>query len=122
MIPRRPSMSAGLALVLGLILGWATAPLGRARLEADRVDPTVQDQIASGPVSIEHNPGLKIQVDRDAIYYLDYKGGRLLATVPTTRQTAEGTQVVDGFAERVGACRCWIGRTTAPGSELVELL
>ena len=99
-IPRRPWMSLGLALAIGLILGRASAPFGGHRLAADRSDRANRDQIASGPISIEHNPGLKIQVDHDAIYYLDYKGGRLLATVPSTRTSVGGTRMIEGFAER----------------------
>ena len=100
MIPRRPPTSVGLALALGLTLGWATARPGPARLEADRSEPDGRDQLASGPVAIEHNPGLKIQVEHDAIYYLDYKGGRLLATVPSSQQSAGGVRMIDGFAQR----------------------
>ena len=36
----------------------------------------------------------------DAVYFLDYKGGRLLATVPSYRQTTTSTRVIEPFSER----------------------
>ena len=37
---------------------------------------------------------------QDALYYLDYKTGRLLATVPSYRQSACAAKYLDAFAER----------------------
>jgi len=36
----------------------------------------------------------------DALYFLDYKGGRLLATVPTYQQTDSSTHLIEPFSER----------------------
>ena len=45
------------------------------------------DEAAKGPVAL------------DAIYFLDYKGGRLLATVPSYRQTTTATRVLESFSD-----------------------
>ena len=36
----------------------------------------------------------------DALYFLDYKGGRLLARVPTYRQTTRRRTLIEPFSER----------------------
>jgi hypothetical protein len=97
--PRR-ALPHGITLLIGLVVGWSLASMQPAKVQADREDPGVEDQIAAGPVSIEHNPGLKIQVARDAIYYLDYKGGRLLAAIPSSMQSGRVAHMLDSFAER----------------------
>lgn len=55
----------------------------------------------SGPVALQGeglaNSKTKVQ---DAVYYLDYQGARLLATIPQMRRTVEGTQVIGRFAVR----------------------
>ena len=49
---------------------------------------------------VRYNEGTKVQIPQDALYYLDYKGGRLLATIPSFRQSVGATQMLDRFAER----------------------
>jgi hypothetical protein len=70
-----------------------------ARSEGPRWEDQ-QDRVATGPISIQHDSGNNIQVEHDAIYYLDYRGGRVLATVPSSRQSVNGTRMIDNFAER----------------------
>jgi hypothetical protein len=80
-------------------VGWTLATIRPASLHADR-GAGGEDQIASGPVSIEYNEAIKSAVPRDAIYYLDYKGGRLLATIPSPLQSGNKRSLLDSFAER----------------------
>ena len=42
--------------------------------------------------SVRYNEGTKVQVPQDALYYLDYKAGRLLATVPSFQPVGRGGQ------------------------------
>lgn len=95
----RPNLSTGAALAAGLILGTVLGG-GRGRvLEAgggDRPDAAI---VSAGAIGVERNPQLEVQVDKDAVYYLNYSKGRLLAAVPLQRQTAAATQVLSEFAE-----------------------
>jgi hypothetical protein len=100
MLLRNRAVPSWLVLTIGVTVGWTLAAFRPAPVQADRGGPGGEDLIASGPVAIEHNAGLKIQVPHDAVYYLDYKGGRLLAVVPSLRQTVGGTQMLGSFAER----------------------
>lgn len=88
-------------LALGVVLGWTLASLRPPAVHADRgATPGAEDQVTAGPVSIQHEKVNDIQVPHDAIYYLDYKGGRLLAGVPSHRQSTGGMRVLESFAER----------------------
>jgi hypothetical protein len=90
----------GITLVIGLLVGWTLASIRPASLLADRGAPGGDDQITAGPISIEYNEALKSPIPRDAIYYLDYKGGRLLAAIPSPLQSGNMMRVIEGFAER----------------------
>jgi hypothetical protein len=97
----RPAPSHALTLALGLAAGWGLAvprlPGLRAQGGADHSGEMI---VASGPIATVYQAKQRVQVTHDALYYLDYKGGRLLATVPTLRQTVAGTRVLEEFAER----------------------
>jgi hypothetical protein len=56
--------------------------------------------VATGPVIVRYDEGAKAPIPLDAVYLLDYKAGRLLATVPTYQQSASSTRIVDTFVER----------------------
>jgi hypothetical protein len=91
-----------LTLAAGLILGWALAAGRPQALRAhggDRFDDSV---LASGPVYVRYNKGTLVQVAQDALYYLDYRAGKLYGTVPSVRQTVGGSnsKLIEGFAER----------------------
>lgn len=92
--------TAGLALTVGVVLGWALASARSPRpVLASGSDRWGDRIIATGPIGFEMN-SLKAPVPRDAIYYLNYNNGRLLATVPSYRQTPGQTELLSDFAER----------------------
>ena len=97
---KRPAPSHVATLVVGLSLGWGLAAVQHPALRASGGDHSGETIVACGPVATAYHAKLRIPVAHDALYYLDYKGGRLLATVPTLRQTAAGTRVLDEFAAR----------------------
>jgi hypothetical protein len=55
--------------------------------------------LTAGPIAFEQN-AQKIQIAQDAVYYLNYSQGLLLATVPSTRSMGTSTQVLNDFAVR----------------------
>ena len=71
----------------GAVAGRRRRPLGRV----DRGDRAGAHAVRRG--SQRHRPAR-------AVYFLDYKGGRLLATVPSYHQTTTTTQLIERFAER----------------------
>ena len=56
--------------------------------------------MAAGPIMVRYDEATKAPLALDAVYFLDYKGGRLLATVPGLRQTTASTRVIERFLER----------------------
>jgi len=59
--------------------------------------------VTTGPVAMRVmrvDPTTSVAVPQDAVYYLDYKAGRLLAAVPETRATTRGPSVLGAFAVR----------------------
>jgi hypothetical protein len=103
-----PALSTVITLAAGVALGWLLATgMGSGRVHADLdAGPNGprwedrEDAVASGPVEIQHDRGNDIDVKQDAIYYLDYRGGRILAAVPSYRQSVGGARMIDAFAER----------------------
>ena len=59
----------------------------RRRLHAGAGDRSGESIVATGPVLVRYDEAAKAPIPLEAVYFLDYKGGRLLATVPTFRQT-----------------------------------
>jgi hypothetical protein len=95
-------VSTGVALAAGVVLGWLLAgvprPLPKAyALGADRWGDSI---VASGPVSVRYDERLRAPLKQDAIYYLDYRGGRLLGTIPSYQQSGATVKLIDTFAER----------------------
>lgn len=91
---------SALSLLAGLALGWGFAQSPAPRLRADGSDRSGESILTAGPVMVRYNDGLKIQVAQDALYYLDYKAGRLMATIPTMSQSVGGTRMIEAFSER----------------------
>jgi hypothetical protein len=89
-----------MALVVGVLLGWGLAGFRSIRLYAGAGDRSGESIVASGPVLVRFDEGAKAPIPLDALYFLDYKGGRLLATVPTYRQTGVTTHLINTFVER----------------------
>jgi hypothetical protein len=87
-------------LVLGMLLGWGVATGQRTRIWASGGDRSGESILTSGPIMIRYDEGNKVQVPVEALYLLDYKGGRLLATVPSLQQTAAHARYLGTFAER----------------------
>jgi hypothetical protein len=87
-------------LVLGVLLGWGLARQPSPRLVAGGGDRSGESIVATGPILVRYDEGNKVQVPLDALYILDYKGGRLLGTVPSLHQTASRSRYLGSFAER----------------------
>ena len=100
-LARRPSVPHVATLLVGLFFGWSaatrTAPTLRASAGVDRWDESI---LASGPAFIKFNKGSEIQVAQDVIYYLDYRAGKLIATIPSMQQIGGTARYLSAFAER----------------------
>lgn len=89
-----------LGMVAGLILGWLAASYSPPKLEAGQTDRSGESVLATGPVSMEIDRVTRQPSTTDALYYLDYSGGKLLATIPMYRQTTDSTRILGDFATR----------------------
>jgi hypothetical protein len=92
--------SVMLALAGGLIVGTIVSGTRSPRLIAGGGDRSGDSIVATGPVTIGYDEGLKVQIPHEAVYLLDYKGGRLLATIPSYRKGVGPAKLVDSFVER----------------------
>ena len=81
-------------------MGWALASFRPVPLQASAGDRSGESIVATGPVLVRYDEAAKGPVALDAVYFLDYKGGRLLATVPSFRQTTTATRLIEPFSER----------------------
>jgi hypothetical protein len=99
-IPRR--IPGALALAIGVAIGWGLdhIPNAQSVVRAHGGDRWGDSILTTGPVLVRYNEGTKVQLALDAIYYLDYKAGRLLATVPAFQQSFGPAKMLDNFAER----------------------
>jgi hypothetical protein len=100
MTRERPRVSTAVALAAGVLLGWLLAGVPGARLRAQGGDRSGGSAVATGPIMVRYDDRLKVPIVQDALYYLDYKGGRLVATVPTYQASTGDTRLIDTFAER----------------------
>jgi hypothetical protein len=89
-----------MALLIGVCVGWALAGIRPSLLHASAGDRSGEAIVASGPVLVRYDEAAKGPLALDALYFLDYKGGRLLATVPTYQQSNSSTRVMEAFCER----------------------
>lgn len=103
-IPRWQNSQGGIptaiTLVAGLVLGWALTSPRATPLHAGGGDRWDESIVTSGPAYIQYNEGSKIQVAQDAIYFLDYRAGKLMGMVPSMKQTAAGSTIIENFGER----------------------
>jgi hypothetical protein len=100
MVLPRARIPSVLVLVLGLLLGWGLATLRPAQLRAGGGDRSGESIVTTGPVMIRYDEGNKVQVPLEALYLLDYKGGRLLGTIPSLHQTVGSAHYLGAIAER----------------------
>jgi hypothetical protein len=96
----RARIPTALVLLTGVLLGWALASFRAAPARAGAGDRSGECIVATGPVLVRFDEGAKAPIPLDALYFLDYKGGRLLATVPAFRQTGATPHLIDTFVER----------------------
>jgi hypothetical protein len=96
----RSRIPTALALIVGIVMGWALASFHPVRLNASAGDRAGESIVATGPVLVRFDETAKGPIALDAVYFLDYKGGRLLATVPSYRQTTTSTHLIEPFSER----------------------
>ena len=82
MMVSRSRIPTVLALIIGVFMGWALASFRPVPLHASAGDRSGESIVATGPVLVRYDEAAKGPVALDAVYFLDYKGGRLLATVP----------------------------------------
>jgi hypothetical protein len=100
MMVSRSRIPTVVALIIGVLLGWGLATFRPVPLQASATDRSGESIVATGPVLVRYDETAKGPVALDAVYYLDYKGGRLLATVPSFRQTTTATRLLEPFSER----------------------
>lgn len=93
-------VSHTLTLAAGLAAGWVLAGGRSAPIQAHGGDRFDESILATGPTFIKYNEGSKIQVAQDAIYYLDYRAGKLIGSVPAMTQLVGGQKVLGSFIER----------------------
>jgi hypothetical protein len=118
-MPRPALPRSGLLLTCGALLGVAIAGRPALRLDAaggDRADAAV---VTTGPISIEQNPTLKVQVASDAVYYLNYSRGFLYAAVPMPTVTPGQSRLLSDFGERDLLRDFQIGAGTTPHFTMV---
>jgi hypothetical protein len=97
----RARVSTAVALAAGVVLGWLLAGAPKSKLLAQGGDRWGESAVASGPILVRYDDRLKVPIVQDALYYLDYKGGRILATIPSYQATTGGaTRLIDAFVER----------------------
>jgi hypothetical protein len=49
---------------------------------------------------VRYDERLRAALKQDALYYLDYKAGKLLGTIPSYQQSGATVRLIDTFAER----------------------
>lgn len=86
-------------LGLGLALGWGLSG-GRRAIQAQGADRVEGSILTSGQIGLQEHPTLKVRLSQDAVYYLDYRKGRLLAAVPAFRQIGTKVSILGDFAAR----------------------
>ena len=96
---RRRFLTA-LTLTIGILMGWGLASHRPSAVRAGGSDRFGDDSLTTGPVALQYNERTKTQANQDALSYLDYKAARLVATIPTQRQSVQGMQIIDNFTDR----------------------
>ena len=100
MIGRFARAATPMALVAGVALGWSFGGGRPAVVRADGGDRSGESILTTGVVALEFDKVKQMNIAKEAVYFLDYQGGRLLATVPGIQQTPGQVRVLGDFAER----------------------
>jgi hypothetical protein len=100
MLVRNSRVSTAFVLLVGVIVGWSLSLLRPAPLRAGAGDRSGETILTTGPVLVRFDDATKSPIALDALYILDYKGGRLVASLPTFRQSTVSTTVIESFVER----------------------
>jgi len=90
------AMALTVGMAVGVILSGSRSP----SLIASSTDRSGESIVTTGAVMIGYDEGLKVQIPHEAVYLLDYKGGRLIATIPSFRKGAGPAKLIDTFVER----------------------
>lgn len=96
----RKQIRIAVTLVVGILLGWIGSAVRTTPIQASAGDRAGECIVATGPVLMQYDDSTKAPIALEALYFLDYKGGRLLAAVPTYRMAGTKMELIDGFAER----------------------
>ncbi len=107
------------AVAGGVILGLLLASLRPTPMRASAGDRFKNSVVATGPVMVRFDEGTKSAIPTDALYFLDYKSGRLMATIPTYRQTNRSLSLIDGFEERDLVADFKLDLDTGPSPEFL---
>jgi hypothetical protein len=100
MSKRYSRVSTAVVLLVGVVVGWSLSLFRPRPLNAGSGDRLGESIITTGPVLVRYDKATESSLPLDAVYILDYKGGRLVASLPTYRQSAAGTTVLESFVER----------------------
>jgi hypothetical protein len=100
MSKRYSRISTAVVLLVGMIVGWSLSLFRPTPLNAGSGDRLGESIVQTGPVMVRYDKATESSLPLDAVYILDYKGGRLVATLPTYHQSAAGTTIIESFVER----------------------
>ena len=89
----------GIVLLAGIAIGWFLAESKPRLVLANGADRWGDRALLSGSIAVELTAD-KIPVSQDALYYLNYSTGKLMASVPSLQQTTGKSSVFGDFAER----------------------
>jgi hypothetical protein len=95
-----PRVTTVAALAAGTVLGWFLGGRPSPVLRAEGGDRFGETIVTSGSILTRYDERLKATLKQDAVYFLDYKGGRLLGMIPSYQQVPGSTRLIDTFAER----------------------
>lgn len=101
MSDRRTYLGGGVFLAVGVALGVVLAGGSRpSLLMAGAGEHPDASMLLTGPISVEVDQTNNMTYTKDAVYFLNYSKGRLLAAIPHQIQTATSRQMLSDFAER----------------------
>ena len=100
MIKRYSRISTAVVLLVGLMMGWGLSLVKPRPVHASAGDRFKESIITTGPVLVRYDEATKSPIALDAVYILDHKVGRLVASLPTYRQSTSGITIIESFVER----------------------